>query len=178
MELEVEPLIMTVGLPGGMILPIGLGMEPHRWCVCREIIDSAAGMLLIMTAIEPFAIIPGPPGTQPGSMQGADLQVAVAAGLLPIMTVGLPSMIANGSPGCGTGVGTGAGGEWGVAMWGVLLHHVARGCWWHLNSNSNGLASQMTLPSTRTSSWLVASAPDGSRWSERHQNGCVQILRR
>ena len=101
---------MTVGLPGGMILPIGLGMGATQAVCAVRSLTLAAGMLLIMTAIEPFAIIPGPPGTQPGSMQGADLQVAVAAGLLPIMTVGFPSMIANGSPGCGTGVGTGAGG--------------------------------------------------------------------
>ena len=70
----------------------------------------AEGNIDVFTVMEPFTIIPGPPGTQPGSIQGADLQSAVAAGFPPIMTVGFPSMSASGRPGCGAGVGTGAGG--------------------------------------------------------------------
>ena len=60
--------------------------------------------------MEPFVIIPGPPGTHPGRVQGPDLQSAVADGLPPIMTVGFPSISARGNPGWGAGVGTGAGG--------------------------------------------------------------------
>ena len=70
----------------------------------------AEGNMPAFTVMEPFTIIPGPPGTHPGSKHGAVLQSAVAAGFPPIMTVGLHSMSASGSPGCGAGVGTGAGG--------------------------------------------------------------------
>lgn len=70
----------------------------------------AAGRLPTNTVPEPFAIVPGPPGTHPGSEQGAVTPVTVAAGLFPINTVGIPLTIANGSGGWGTGVGVGAGG--------------------------------------------------------------------
>ena len=70
----------------------------------------AEGNMLDFTVIEPLTIIPGPPGTHPGSMHGAVLHKAVAAGFPPIITVGFPSINASGSPGCGAGVGTGAGG--------------------------------------------------------------------
>ena len=73
-------------------------------------LSRAAGIICTLTVIEPLVIIPGPPGTQPGKVQGPDLQSAVAAGLPPIMTVGFPSINGRGSPGCGAGVGTGAGG--------------------------------------------------------------------
>ena len=39
----------------------------------------AAGMPPIMTVVEPFAIIPGPAGTQPGSMHGSEVSVTRAA---------------------------------------------------------------------------------------------------
>ena len=101
---------MTVGFPGGIILPTGPGMGATQdgWLVKSLI--RAEGNIDALTVMEPFTIIPGPPGTQPGSIQGADLQRAVAAGFPPIITVGLPSIRASGRPGCGTGVGTGAGG--------------------------------------------------------------------
>ena len=70
----------------------------------------ATGIIWTFTVIEPLVIIPGPPGTQPGSIHGADLHSAVAAGFPPIITVGLPSINAKGSAGWGCGVGTGAGG--------------------------------------------------------------------
>ena len=101
---------MTMGFPGGIILPTGPGMGATQE-VCAVIsLMRAAGNILAFTVIDPFTIIPGPPGTQPGSMHGAVLHKAVAAGFPPIITVGLPSINAKGSPGCGAGVGTGAGG--------------------------------------------------------------------
>jgi len=35
-----------------------------------------------------MAIMPGPPGTQPGNTQGCDMSVERAAGTLPISTLG------------------------------------------------------------------------------------------
>lgn len=70
----------------------------------------AAGMLPISTVADPSAIIPGPPGTQPGSMHGPVVSVRRAAGMLPISTVASPLRIVSGSAGCADGVGTGAGG--------------------------------------------------------------------
>ena len=99
-----------MGFPGGIILPTGpgIGATQEVWAVISLI--RAEGNILVFTVIEPFTIIPGPPGTHPGSIHGAVLHRAVAAGFPPIMTVGFPSINARGSPGCGTGVGTGAGG--------------------------------------------------------------------
>jgi len=70
----------------------------------------AAGMNPIKTVADPMAIMPGPAGTQPGSMHGADISVTRAAGAPPISTFGWPLMMASGNGGCGTGVGVGAGG--------------------------------------------------------------------
>ena len=70
----------------------------------------AAGILPINTVAEPFEIIPGPPGTQLGSIQGTVVSVTRAAGMLPINTVGWPLIIASGNAGWATGVGTGAAG--------------------------------------------------------------------
>ena len=70
----------------------------------------AAGMLPMSTVVDPSEIIPGPPGTQPGSVQGVVVSVARAAGILPMSTVISPLMIVSGSAGCGVGVGTGAAG--------------------------------------------------------------------
>src|SRR5437764_14042284 len=66
------------------------------------------------TVAEAFMIMPGPPGTQPGNMQGPVMSVIRAAGLLSMSTFGCPLMIVNGKGGCGTGVGTGAGGWMGA----------------------------------------------------------------
>ena len=85
-----------------------MGATQEVWAVMSLI--RAAGIIEILTVIDPLVTIPGPPGTQPGIMQGADLQSAVTAGLLATMTVGLPSIITKGIPGCGVGVGTGPGG--------------------------------------------------------------------
>jgi len=57
-----------------------------------------------------LAIIPGPPGTQLGNMQGTVVSVARAAANPPIKTVVFPLMIASGNAGCGVGVGVGADG--------------------------------------------------------------------
>ncbi len=70
----------------------------------------AAGRPPIRTVAEPIAIIPGPAGTHPASMQGTDMSVTRAAGLPPMSTLGWPLMIFSGIGGCGTGVGDGAGG--------------------------------------------------------------------
>ena len=90
---------MTVGWPGGIILPTGEGMgATHEVCAVISLIR-AAGIMENLTVIEPLATIPGPPGTHPGIMQGIDLHNAVTAGLFAIITVGFPSIIASGSPG-------------------------------------------------------------------------------
>ena len=93
-----------------MTLPTGAGIGATQdgWDV--RSFNRAAGIICTFTVIEPLVIIPGPAGTHPGSIQGADLHNAVAAGFPPIMTVGFPSIKAKGKPGCGAGVGTGAGG--------------------------------------------------------------------
>src|SRR6266568_7038084 len=102
--------MITVGQPGGKILPVGLGMgATHAECIVISL-TRAAGMLPIKTVADPLAIIPGPPGTQPGSKQGLVMSVNRAAGILPIKTVGSPLIIVSGNAGCGTGVGEGAGG--------------------------------------------------------------------
>jgi len=87
---------------------IGIGPTQDAWAVMSP--ARAAGMLPIRTVVEPREIIPGPAGTQLGSVQGVVVSVTRAAGRLPISTVGWPLIIVNGSGGCGTGVGTGAGG--------------------------------------------------------------------
>ncbi len=70
-----------------------------------------AGFFVIMTVAEPRAIMPGPPGTQPGSIHGRVWSPMMHAGIFPIMTVGAPGPImVSGKAGCGAGVGTGAGG--------------------------------------------------------------------
>jgi hypothetical protein len=71
----------------------------------------AAGRFAIITVAEPMATMPGPAGTQVGSMHGCDMSVTRAAGTPPIITVGAPGgIMASGSGGCGSGVGVGAGG--------------------------------------------------------------------
>jgi hypothetical protein len=62
---------MTVGQPGGMMVPLGLGMGATQlaWFVMSPTL--AAGMPPMSTVADPFIINPGPPGTQPGSMHGA-----------------------------------------------------------------------------------------------------------
>lgn len=101
----------TVGQPGGKIDPEGLGIgATHDECSVGSF-TRAAGLLAMRTVGEPMRIIPGPPGTQPGSMHGIVWPVMIAAGMLPINTVGAPGgMSISGSAGWGTGVGTGAGG--------------------------------------------------------------------
>lgn len=92
------------------MLPTGDGIGATQAACDVMSPTRAAGNEPISTVAEPFATRPGPPGTQPGNMQGAVVLVTVAAGLPPISTVGTPLMIAKGNAGCGTAVGTGAGG--------------------------------------------------------------------
>lgn len=94
-----------------MILPTGPGIGATQlvWTVMS--MARAAGSFMTMTVAEPLAIMPGPPGTQPGSMQGRDWLVTTAAAILPIFTMGtVAETMVRGRPGCGVGVGTGAGG--------------------------------------------------------------------
>ena len=70
----------------------------------------AAGRKPIITVAEPLAIMPGPAGTQLGSMHGVVVSLTRAAGRFPMSTVGSPLMIVKGRGGCGTGVGLGDGG--------------------------------------------------------------------
>ena len=102
---------MTVGQQGGRIFPTGpgIGATQEAWTVMSFI--RAAGSFMVITVPDPLAIMPGPPGTQPGSMQGSDWLVTTAASILPILTVGTVAvLIISGRPGWGVGVGTGAGG--------------------------------------------------------------------
>jgi len=101
---------MTVGQPGGKILPTGLGIGATQLAWVVRSLTRAAGKPPIKTVADPMLTIPGPAGTQPGSIQGVVVDVTVAAGMFPIKTVGTPWMMVKGNAGCGTGVGTGAGG--------------------------------------------------------------------
>lgn len=100
----------TVGQQGGSILPVGMGIGATQDTCDVMSPMRAAGMKPMSTLVEPIAIMPGPAGTQPGNMHGADISVTRAAGTPPIRTFGWPLIIANGNGGCGTGVGVGAGG--------------------------------------------------------------------
>ena len=103
--------MMTVGAPGGRILPVGLGMGATHDEKATRSPTRAAGLLPIMTVAEPMATEPGPPGIHGGTMHGPVMLPSVAAGRLPISTVGTQlSRIGNGIGGCGIGVGVGAGG--------------------------------------------------------------------
>ena len=72
--------------------------------------NRAAGMNPIITEDDPFAMIPGPPGTQTGIVQGCVISVTRAAGIFPIITFGAPFTMFRGIGGCGAGVGVGAAG--------------------------------------------------------------------
>jgi len=117
----VQPPIVTVGQPGGSIVPVGEGMGATQatWLVMSP--TRAAGSLSIVTVAEPFTIMPGPPGTQDGSVQIVVVSDTRAAGFLPMVTVGEPEMMGRGKAGCGTGVGTRAAGWIGAWQWGAAL---------------------------------------------------------
>ena len=90
---------MTVGQPGPMTRPVGLGIGPTQagWLV--RSFKRAAGSPPIITVAEPLAISPGPPGTQPGNMHGLVMSVTLAAGDPPIRTFGWPLMMDRGNGG-------------------------------------------------------------------------------
>lgn len=123
---ELHPPIDTVGQPGPMTLPVGEGIGATQLACAVMSLTRAAGSLPIITVMEPRVIIPGPPGTQPGSMHGTDCDVAVAAGRPPISTVAhvLLTMV-SGSAGCGSGVGTGAGGWIGAWQCGAVCRIIS-----------------------------------------------------
>lgn len=62
--------MITLGEQGGMILPVGQGMGPTQPGKLTISPSLAAGRLLVNTLDDPFTMMPGPPGTQPGIMQG------------------------------------------------------------------------------------------------------------
>ncbi len=105
-----HPPIMTVGQPGGRILPTGAGMGATQEGCAVISFTRAAGMPPISTLEEPMTTLAGPPGTQPGKVQGVVVLVTLAAGMPPIKTFGAPVMIVTGRAGWALGVGTGAGG--------------------------------------------------------------------
>jgi len=71
---------MTVGHPGGRILPTGEGIgATQAECIVISL-TRAAGSPPIITVDDPFTTVPGPPGTQPGKRQGVVVLVTVAAG--------------------------------------------------------------------------------------------------
>jgi len=80
-------------------LPTGLGIGATHagWFVISP--TRAAGILPISTVIDPFMIMPGPPGTHPGSRHGEVMSVSRAAGMPPINTVGCPLMMGSGRAG-------------------------------------------------------------------------------
>ena len=103
--------MMTVGQPGGMILPVGLGIGATHPAHDTMSPTRAAGRPLMITDVLPFATMPGPLGTHGGMVQTLVIDVTVAASRFWILMVGCVAlMIGCGIGGCGTGVGTGAGG--------------------------------------------------------------------
>ena len=102
---------MTVGAPGGMILPVGLGIGATQPVHETMSPTRAAGRPLMITVELPLATMPGPLGTHGGIVHTLVIEVIVAASRLQILIVGwVALMIGCGIGGCGTGVGTGAGG--------------------------------------------------------------------
>ncbi len=75
-----QPPIMTVGQPGGMISPVGLGIGATQAACSVMSPTRAAGRPQIVTVADPFEMMPGPPGTHPGSMHGLVMSVTRAAG--------------------------------------------------------------------------------------------------
>lgn len=102
--------MITVGQPGGIILPTGLGMGATQLACAVISFTLAAGMPPTKTVAEPMTTLAGPPGTQPAVVQGVVMLPICAAGWLPMSTVNAPVIIVTGSAGCGAGVGVGAGG--------------------------------------------------------------------
>src|ERR1043165_3408501 len=109
-----HPPMMTVGQPGGRILPVGPGIGATQETCAVMSLTRAAGRLPISTVNEPRATMPGPAGTQPGSVQGVVVSVERAAGWLPTSTVNSPVMSVSGRAGWAEGLGTGAGGWMGA----------------------------------------------------------------
>ena len=79
---------MTFIEQGGMILPVGQGMGPTQVSKRTMSPNRAAGIPPVKTDIEPLMMVPGPPGTQLGMIQGRVLLDTTAAGRLLISTVG------------------------------------------------------------------------------------------
>src|SRR5690349_16355083 len=103
--------MMTVGEPGGRMLPVGLGIGATQLENAIMSPTRAAGTPPISTVGEPIFTTPGPPGTHVGRRHGWVVLPTTAAGRLLIITVGAqPPMMLNGIGGCGIGVGTGAAG--------------------------------------------------------------------
>ena len=77
--------------------------------------DRPAGMFVIITLEEPMATMPGPAGTQLGSMHGVEMLPTMAAASELIITVGaVAETMVSGRAGWATGVGVGAGGWMGA----------------------------------------------------------------
>ena len=55
------PPIMTIGFPGGIILPTGPGIGATQEVCAVMSLMRAEGNMLAFTVMEPFTIIPGPP---------------------------------------------------------------------------------------------------------------------
>src|SRR5262245_39192776 len=83
-----QPPMITVGEQGGRIFAVGLGIGATHEAKATISPIRAAGRFMINTVIEPFAIMPGPPGTQRTSRQGSVMLVTMAAWRLLIITVG------------------------------------------------------------------------------------------
>jgi hypothetical protein len=89
----------TVGAPGGIIVPVGLGIGATQAACVVMSPTRAAGMFAMRTVGEPCVIRPGPPGTHPGRRHGVVVSVIRAAGWFEISTVGAPEIIASGKAG-------------------------------------------------------------------------------
>ncbi len=103
------------------MFPTGLGMGATQ-DGCEDISPTrAAGIFWAITVADPFAIMPGPAGTQGTNVQIFVMSAMRAAGIFPIRTVVAPGgIIGSGKAGCGTGVGVGAGGWIGAWQCGAV----------------------------------------------------------
>jgi len=74
------PPIITVGQPGGRIVPFGPGMGATQLGCIVISPTLAAGIPPIMTVAEPMVTVPGPAGTQPAVAHGPVVLPSLAAG--------------------------------------------------------------------------------------------------
>src|SRR5579872_6958857 len=106
-----QPPMMTVGAPGGRILPVGLGIGATQDGNDIMSLTRAAGRPPNITVVDPMATIPGAPGMHGGTIHGPVILPSSAAGRFSISTVETQLFRSgNGIGGFAIGVGVGSGG--------------------------------------------------------------------